>query len=326
MNLANSKILITGGAGFIGSYVTEYLLKEGVSKIVILDNFVRGSKDNIEKAIASGKVELIEGDIRDTKTLNTLMAGMDYCYHLAALRITQCAQEPRHALEVMYDGTFNVLEACVAHKIKKLIFASSASVYGQAQEFPTKETHHPYNNFTLYGAAKMSNELMCRSFSYMHGLPFVALRFFNIYGPRMDTYGKYTEVFIRWYNLIKEGKPPVIFGDGSQTMDFIYVEDIARSCILALKSQAANEAYNIASGKETSLKQLSELLLKTMNSSLKPEHKPLPEERKKVEVMRRLADVSKAKKDLGFEVSVSLEEGLKRLVVWLDAQKAIGVK
>lgn len=318
-NLKNSRILVTGGAGFVGSFVVEQLLNEGVKEIVVIDNFMRGFKDNIKGPIETGKVNVVIGDIRHREELDKLCEGIDYCFHLAALRITQCAQEPRQALEIMYDGTFNVLESCVKHKIKKLIFASTASVYGQASEFPTTEQHHPYNNVTLYGAAKMANELMLRSFAHMYGLNYVALRYFNIYGPRMDTFGKYTEVFIRWYHLIKEGKAPLIFGDGKQTMDFIYIEDVARASILALKSDCVNEAINVASGKETSLVELCSTLLSVMKSGLTPQYVPLPQERQKVEVIRRLADVRKAEKMIGFKASVDLKLGLEKLVSWLES-------
>jgi len=318
MDLKDAKILITGGAGFVGSYIIEQLLTEDVGKIIIVDNFIRGSRRNINDALESGKVELIEGDIRNRALLEEAFGQIDYCFHLAALRITHCAAHPREALEVMYDGTFNVLESCAKHKIKKVLFASSASIYGQAQKFPTTEAHHPYNNFTLYGAAKMAGELMLRSFQQMYGLDYNAVRYFNIYGPRMDTHGKYTEVLIRWYHLIKEGKAPLIFGDGSQTMDFIYVEDIARASILALKSDACNEVFNIAEGQETSLHQLCLLLLETMASDLQPKFVPIPEGRKKVEVMRRCADVSKAKQQICFESEIHLKEGLRRLVDWLN--------
>ncbi len=320
VDLRNSRILITGGAGFVGSFIVEQLLQEDVKEIVVVDNLIRGTRENLSGAMGSGKVGLIEGDIRDREGLQDIFKGIDYCFHLAALRITHCAAEPREALSVMYDGTFNVLEACVAHKVKKVMFASSASIYGQAEEFPTPEKHHPYNNVTLYGAAKMANELMLRSFYQMYGLAYNAVRYFNIYGPRMDTHGKYTEVLIRWYNLIKEGKSPLIFGDGKQTMDFVYVEDIARASILALRSDVSDEVFNIASGRETSLEELCRALLKAMGSHLKPEYVPVPAGRQKVEVMRRLAAVSKAKDLIGFEAQRDLTEGLKRLLTWLDAR------
>ncbi|MBF0489932.1 MAG: NAD-dependent epimerase/dehydratase family protein [Candidatus Omnitrophica bacterium] len=321
VSVEGSKILITGGGGFVGSFVADQLLPMGVEKILIIDNFVRGSRDNLKEALSSGKVDLVEGDIRDRELLNNNFQGVDYCFHLAALRITHCAAEPRQALEVMYDGTFNVLEASVEHKVKKLVFASSASIYGQAVSFPTSEDHHPYGNSTLYGAAKIANECMLKSFQQMYGLSYVALRYFNIYGPRMDIHGKYTEVLIRWYDLIRQGQPPVIFGDGSQTMDFIYIEDIARATILALTSPTDGEVFNIASGIETSLKELCEVLLEVMGSSLKPQFVPVPDQRKKVEVMRRLADVSKARKRMGFQYSLTLKQGLQKLVDWLDTQR-----
>lgn len=320
-SLKNSRILVTGGAGFVGSYVVEQLLREDVEEVVIIDNFFRGSRENLQSCLADKRVILIEGDIRDRALIDARLKGMDYCFHLAALRITHCAEDPRQALEVMYDGTFHVLESCVRHKIKKILFASSASIYGQAELFPTPEEHHPYNNRTLYGAVKLANELMLRSFHHMYGLVYNAVRYFNIYGPRMDTFGKYTEVLVRWYHLIKEGKEPLIFGEGNQTMDFIYVGEAARASILALKAEIANEVFNIASGTETSLKELCELVLKTMGSPLRPRHMPIPEERKKVEVMRRLADTRKAKEKIGFESKISLEEGLLRLVQWLEMQE-----
>jgi len=320
--LKDKRILITGGAGFVGSFIADQLLDEGVKEIVILDNFIRGTQQNIEKVMSSGKAKIVEGDIRDRKVLDEVFEGIDYCFHMAALRITHCASEPREALEVMYDGTFNVLEACVNKKVKKIVSASSASIYGQADDFPTKENHPPYNNQTLYGAAKAANELMLKSFFHMYGLPYNAPRYFNIYGPRMDIHGKYTEVLIRWYYLIKEGKQPLIFGDGKQTMDFIYVEDIARSNILALKSKSDNQVFNIASGIETSLEELCFLLLEAMGSDLKPKYMPLPEDRKKVEVQRRLADTSKAAELIDFKAQVNLKEGLVKLVHWLEKREA----
>lgn len=317
-DLTNSRILITGGAGFVGSHIADQLLKENIEKIVILDNMIRGSKENIEKALKSGKVTFVEGDIRDIKLLNHLFEGIDYCFHMAALRITRCAENPREGLEVMLNGTFNVIEACVKHNVKKLVAASSASVYGTADSFPTKESHHPYNNHTFYGAAKMANELMYRSFKDMYDMDYAAMRYFNIYGPRMDREGKYTEVLIRWYYLIKQGKQPLIFGDGKQTMDFIFVEDIARANILAMKSDATDQVFNVASGVETTLEELCFSLLKAMESDIEPKYVPLPEERKKVEVRRRLAETTKAQKMIGFDAKISLQDGLKRLVNWLD--------
>src|SRR6185369_1402615 len=238
-------------------------------------------------------LNVVEGDIRDAALVKDLMKGVDLVFHQAAIRITHCAEDPRLALDIMGTGTFNVLEACVAAKVKRVIAASSASVYGMADEFPTGENHHPYDNRTIYGALKTFNEGMLRSFNEMYGLDYMALRYFNIYGPRMDTIGVYTEVLIRWMERIVQGQPPLIFGDGSQTMDFVFIEDVARANILSAKSTASDEILNIASGEETSLLQLAEALLKVMNSDLKVEHKP---ERKVNAVRRRLAGVERAEK------------------------------
>lgn len=318
--MQNKRVLITGGAGLVGSHIADLLVKEGVSEIVVLDNFTRGCLANLAWAQANGHVVLVEGDIRDQKLLADVMQGVDYVFHQAAIRITQCAEEPRLALEVLADGTFNVLEAAVHAKVKKVIAASSASVYGMAEEFPTTESHHPYDNRTIYGAAKTFNEGLLRSFYDMYGLDYVALRYFNVYGPRMDIYGVYTEVLIRWMERIVAGQPPLIFGDGKQTMDFVYIEDIARANILAAKADVTDEVFNVASGTETSLNELAYSLAKVMGSDLEPEYGP---GRKVNPVQRRLASTTKAKERLGFEVEVSLEEGLTRLVSWWREQKQL---
>jgi UDP-glucose 4-epimerase len=324
-DLTGAKILITGGAGFVGSLTAEQLLSEGVKEIVILDNLIRGSVKNIAGIMDSGKIRFIEGDIRDSRLVDGLLRDIDYCFHLAALRITHCIESPRDAVEVMIDGTFNVAEACVKHKVKKIVAASSASIYGNANTFPTKEDHHPYNNRTLYGAAKVANELILRSFCSMYGLAYDMLRYFNVYGPRMDIHGRYTEVLIRWYDAIRAGREPLIYGDGKQTMDFIYIEDVARSNILAMKADVKDEVFNIASGTETSLEELCFLLLEVMKTELRPKYVPISDDRKKVEVGRRLADTGKAEERIGFRSKVSLREGLGSLVAWLDGQRA-GVK
>lgn len=325
-SLKDSRIIITGGAGLVGSFIADQLLTEGVKELIILDNLVRGSRSNIKDILPLKNVCFIKGDIRDCALLDKIFPGIDYCFHMAALRITHCAANPKEALEVMFNGTFNVAEACVKHKIKKVVLASSASIYGQADVFPIKEDHHPYNNITLYGAAKTANELMFRSFYHMYGLDYVALRYFNIYGPRMDVHGRYTEVMVKWYNLIKEGRQPLIYGDGKQTMDFIYVEDVARATILALRAEVSNETFNIASGVETSLEELCWLFLDVMKSTLKPKYISISEDRMKVEVRRRLADISKARKMLGFQPRVGLREGLEELITWLEAREKSRVR
>jgi UDP-glucose 4-epimerase len=240
--------------------------------------------------------------------------------HLAALRITACAAETRRAMEVMCDGSFNVVEAAREAGVKKVVAASSASIYGLADAFPTREDHHPYNNRTWYGASKVMLEGLLRSYHAMYGLPYVAMRYFNVYGPRMDLHGKYTEVLIRWMDRIAAGQPPLILGDGKQTMDFIYIDDVARSNVLALASDAEDEVFNVASGTETSLNDLAAALLKVMGSGLHPEYGP---ERGVNPVPRRLADTGKAERLLGFKSQVNLEVGLARLVDWWQHSKSL---
>jgi UDP-glucose 4-epimerase len=319
-DLQAQRILITGGAGLVGSHIADLLVSESNPEIIVFDNFVRGRKENLSWALANGRVQIVTGDIRDTKLLGEVMQGVELVFHQAAIRITQCAEDPRLALEVLADGTFNVLEAAVAAKVKKVVAASSASVYGLAEEFPTTEKHHPYNNRTLYGAAKVFNEGLLRSYHEMYGLDYVALRYFNVYGPRMDIYGAYTEVLIRWMERIAAGKPPLILGDGNQTMDFIYIEDIARANLLAAKASITDEVFNVASGVETSLNDLANGLLRVMGSVLQPEYGPA---RKVNAVPRRLAETSNAKEKIGFEAQVDLDEGLRRLVAWWQATKAV---
>jgi UDP-glucose 4-epimerase len=316
IELRGCRALVTGGAGLVGSHIVDQLIDAGASDIVVLDNFTRGTRQNLAPALARFPVRIVEGDIRDTALLARELAGIDVVFHQAAIRITQCAEQPRLALEVLVDGTFNVLEACVAAGVKKVVAASSASVYGLATTFPTSEDHHPYDNRTIYGAAKTFNEGMLRSFHEMHGLDYVALRYFNVYGPRMDRAGVYTEVFIRWMGRIMEGQPPIIFGDGSQTMDFVFIEDIARANLCAARAPVTDRVFNVASGVETSLKGLAEALLRAMGSSMGVEHGP---ERKVNAVARRLADTSAAARDLGFRAEVSLDDGLGRLVQWWRA-------
>jgi UDP-glucose 4-epimerase len=308
-----STILVTGGAGFIGSYVIEQLLPLQPKKIIIIDNFIRGTKENMKSFFNNPVIEFHQGDMRDTALLEKCIAGTDYVFHMAALRINACAANPRDGFDVMLKSTFEVAELCVKHKVKKVIYSSSASVYGLAQHFPTPETDNPYNNQTFYGAAKMWGEQLFRSYKFMYGLDYVALRYFNAYGPRMDTDGKYTEVMIKWLDCIRDGRNPLIYGDGSTTMDFVYVRDIAQANIAALQADVTDEAFNIGNCEETSLKQLLDVLLKVNDSTLEPEFR---EENSINPVSRRLADVSKAEKLLDFKPSVSLEQGMRELTAW----------
>jgi UDP-glucose 4-epimerase len=308
---------VTGGAGLIGSHIVDQLLegREGLhcQEVIVLDDFTRGRRENLTSPIGTQRLKIISGDIRDRRSLADAMHGVDLVFHQAAIRITQCAAEPRLALEVLADGTFNVLEEAVKAGVKKVLAASSASVYGLADEFPTPESHHSYNNRTIYGAAKAFDEALLRSFHEMHGLDYIALRPFNVYGPRMDTHGAYTEVLIRWMERIDASLPPQVFGDGTQTMDFVYVEDVARAYLLAAKASVTDEVLNVGCGVETSLNDLARSLLEVMGYNAPVEYGP---ERKVNAVRRRLADVSKAERLIGFRAEVRLKEGLRRLVAW----------
>ena len=317
-SLRGERILVTGGAGTIGSTLVDQLLAIGPAEIIVLDNFVRGRHENLARAVATGSVRVVTGDVRDRALVSRLMDGIDVVFHQAAIRITQCAQEPRLAHEVLVDGTFNVVDAAANQGVRKVVAASSASVYGLAEDFPTRESHHTYGNDTLYGAAKAFNEGLLRSFHSMKGLDYVALRYFNVYGPRMDVHGLYTEVLVRWMERIAEGRPPLIYGDGSQTMDFIYVDDIARANLLAATADVTDEVFNVASGVETSLAELAENLLSVMGSDLSVQFGP---ERAVNKVSRRLADTRAARDCLGFEAAVDLEEGLARLVEWWRTER-----
>lgn len=317
--MQGKRVLITGGAGLIGSHIADLVAQENPGEIIILDNFVRGRLENLRQAEARLPLTIVEGDIRDQALLARLFDGVDIVFHQAAIRITQCAEEPRLAFDVLAGGTFNVLEAAVNAKVSKVVAASSASVLGLAESFPTTEAHHSYNNRTIYGAAKAFNEGLLRSFADMYGLNYVALRYFNVYGPRMDVYGAYTEVLIRWMERLAAGKAPVIHGDGLQTMDFVHVHDIARVNILAAKSDVTDEVFNVASGEETSLLDLARMLSDVMGSKAAPEH---VEARKVNAVTRRLADTSKARDMLGFTAEISMEQGLRDLVSWWQQELA----
>ena len=317
MDLQGKKILVTGAAGFVGSHVIDRLLDEGCAKIIGVDNMQRGQMSNLSSALESGRVEFDTIDIRDKAAMAPLVKGTDVLFHFAAPRITQCAEEPRLAIETMVEATFNLLEQCVENKVSKVVASSSASVYGMADAFPTTEAHHPYSNRTLYGAAKAFNEGLLRSFHDMYGLDYVALRYFNIYGPRMDIHGVYTEVMVRWMERIAAGEPPLIFGDGHQTMDFIDVDDVARANVLAAKSDVTDDVFNVATGTETSLRGLADMMLSVMGSKASPEFR---EARSVNGVERRLADTSHASRAIGFNAEIPLDAGLARLVDWWKTQ------
>lgn len=312
--LRGKTILVTGGAGFIGSHIVDQLIAAGAGRIVVVDNMVRGRAANLAGALPSGRVELVEGDIRDHALMRRLVTGADTVFHQAALRITHCAAEPDEAMAVMVDATYALLRLCVESKVRKVVMASSASIYGMAEEFPTRESNHPYDNRTLYGAAKSFGEGLLRSFNDMYGLDYVALRYFNVYGPRMDIHGRYTEVMVRWMERIEAGEPPLIFGDGSQTMDLVHVTDIARANLLAATAPASDAVFNVGSGSETSLLDLARTFAAAMGRpGLVPVHK---EARAINPVPKRLASTIAAERELGFRTTVGLRQGIEELVAW----------
>ncbi len=322
--LEGATVLVTGGAGLIGSHIVDQLLNEDVAQVRVLDNLVRGRREHLAAALSRspGRVLFLPGDVRDRAAVEQAVAGCDYVIHQAALRITLCAERPRDCLDVLIDGTCNVFEAAVEHRVRKVVYASSASVYGAAEVFPTPEEHHPYANRTLYGAAKLMNEGLARSWRDTYGLPSVGLRYFNVYGPRMDVTGAYTEVFIRWLDAAARGEGPVIHGDGSAAMDCIYVEEVARANLLALVADRHDDVYNVASGVATSLAELWQAIVEATREAgfrgevLPPEFQP---PRKVNPIPRRLGDTSRAWRELGFRASVPLAEGLRRMLAWRRA-------
>ena len=321
--LEGSKILVIGGAGFIGSHVVDELTKEDVQEIVIYDNFSRGTSDNIEKALGDPRVKVFDlgGEVLHKDILNEAVKGKDYVIHLAALWLLHCHEYPRSAFHVNIEGTFNVLEACVRHGIKKLVYSSSASVYGDAVELPMTEDHI-YNNKTFYGATKIAGEHMCRAFFQRYGLNYVGLRYMNVYGARQDYKGTYIAVIMKILDRLDNGLEPIVYGDGSQSYDFIYVSDVARSNVCALKSPAVDVCYNVGAGTQTSIKELTEMILKITGSKQKIHYEPSGT----TFVTNRIGDPARASKELGFTYSISLEDGLKLLIEWRNQNKELVAK
>lgn len=320
-DLAGKRILVTGGSGFVGSHIIDALLAQGCGQVVAVDNLIRGRAENLSDAITDPRLRIVTGDIRDHVLMERLVADSDIVFHQAALRITHCAAEPALAMEVMVNATFDLLQLCVKHRVQKVVMASSASVYGMASSFPTTEAEPPYGNRTLYGAAKTMGEGLLRSLNDMEGLNYVALRYFNVYGPRMDLHGRYTEVMVRWMERIAAGQPPIIFGDGMQTMDMIDVRDVARANVLAAMSDANDAVYNVGCGTETSLLQLAAMLSDAMGRpDLTPEFAP---ERSVNPVPRRLACTAGAKRDLGFTATIPVAQGLRDLVDWWASETSL---
>lgn len=320
MELKDSKILVIGGAGFIGSFVVRELLKHDVREVVIYDNFARGRMVNIEDSLKDNRCSINQngGDIRDTDLLNDAMKDVDYVYHLSAMWLLHCKDFPRTAFHVNIEGTFNVLEACVKNNVRKLIYSSSASVYGDAVEVPMTEDH-PYNNKNFYGATKIAGEAMCTAFNDRYGLKVIGLRYMNVYGPGQDQNAAYTGVVPIMLNKIDANEAPMINGDGTQAYDFIYVEDAARCNIAALTSDASFGFYNVGTGVQTTIKDLCDTILRMKNSDLKVTYKPYRPDDARALVKNRIGSPAKARKDLGFEYKYDLETGLQRLIDWRDS-------
>lgn len=318
-DLKNSKVLVIGGAGFIGSHVVSELLKEDVAEVIIYDNFCRGLRSNIAEQLEDPRCRIYElgGDIIYTDILDKAVSEVDYVIHLAAMWILHSRDYPRTAFDVNIAGTFNVLEACAKHKIKKLVYSSSASVYGDAVTVPMTEDH-PFNNRNFYGATKIAGEAMCRAIYDRYGLDYVGLRYMNVYGPHQDQQAVYSGVVPIMLNKIDANEQPQINGDGSQAYDFIYVEDVARYNVAALKSDVTDEFFNVGTGVQTTIKELCELILKLKDSDLDIIFKPYDKDDIRSLVQNRIGCVKKTEEMLGFEPKYSLEEGLKKLIEWRD--------
>ena len=319
MNLQGKKIVVIGGAGLIGSHTVDELVREDVKEILIYDNMTRGSKCNLNNALKDKRVKIYDvgGDILQNDILESALEKADGVFHFAALWLLQCHEYPRSAFDVNIKGTFNVMDACVKKKVKRLVYSSSASVYGDAVYNPMDE-NHPFNNKNFYGATKIACEALLRSYHFRYNLKYVGLRYMNVYGPRQDYHGAYVAVIMKMLDAIDKGKSPIIYGDGSESFDFIHVIDCARANIFAMQSKYNGEYYNIGTGIQTSLKQIAEKLLKIKKSNLKIEYK------KRISntfVKNRIGSITKAKKELDFKSEILLEDGLKSLIEWRDIDK-----
>lgn len=317
MDIRNKKILVIGGAGFIGSHVVDELLKTDVAQVVIYDNFTRGKHSNIAPYLKDPRCVIYAngGDVRDIDVLDAAMKGMDGVIHLAAMWLLHCKDFPRTAFHVNIEGTFNVLEACVRNNIQRLVYSSSASVYGDAVEVPMTEKH-PFNNRNFYGASKIAGEAMCRAFHDRYGLNYVGLRYMNVYGPHQDQTAAYTGVVPIMLNKIDANETPIINGDGTQAYDFVSVQDTARCNVLALRAEVTDEFYNVGTGVQTSIRELCDLILELKQSNLKVTYKPYSADDARRLVQNRIGCPEKAKHDLGFTYKDSLREGLLSLIQW----------
>lgn len=319
MDLNGKKFVIVGGAGLIGSHTVDALLKNDVKEVLIYDNFVRGTRENLTNALKDSRVKIYDvgGDIMQTDILQSAFEGADGVFHLSALWLLQCHEYPRTAFDVNVRGTFNVMEACIAKGVKRLVYSSSASVYGDAVEEPMTE-EHPFNNKNFYGATKIAGEAMLRAFHHRYGLNFVGLRYMNVYGPRQDYHGAYIAVIMKMLDAIDKGDSPTIMGDGSEAFDFVAVEDCALANVCAMKANSIDSFYNVGTGKRTSLKELAEILLVLTKSKKPIQYAP----RSQATLVRnRIGSPKKASEEIGFTAQINLNEGLRRLIEWRAAHK-----
>ena len=320
MDVRGKKIAVVGGAGLIGSHTVDALLREDVKEVLIYDNFLRGSQENLAEALKDDRVKIYDvgGDIMQTDILQSAIEGASGVFHFAALWLLQCHEYPRSAFDVNVRGTFNVMEACVAKGVERLVYSSSASVYGDAVTEPMSEDH-PFNNKNFYGATKIAGEAFLRAFHHRYNLNYVGLRYMNVYGPRQDYHGAYIAVIMKMLDAIDRGESPTIMGDGSEAFDFVAVEDCALANICAIKSDAVDENYNVGTGKRTSLKELAEMLLNITGCN-----KPINyAERSQATLVRnRIGDPEKAKEQIGFEAQIDLTQGLEKLIRWRANHKA----
>jgi UDP-glucose 4-epimerase len=308
--LAGSRCLVTGGAGLVGSHIVEQLVTAGAEEVVIYDSLVRGTREQVERVGAGGNVRLVEGDIRNVALVAEVTEGMDFVFHQAAMWLRECQAHPREALDVNVTGTFNVLAAAVKAGVRKVIAASSSSVYGDGLYLPTDE-NHPFNNDLFYGATKVAGEQLLRCFRTEWGLDYVAFRYLNVYGPHQASGSAYMDVIAHFANRIEAGEPPRIEGDGMQTLDLVYAADCARANLVAAESPVTCEVFNVASGKETTVRELAEIMLRLYRrEDLVPEFVP----RDQRLVTRRWGSADKARDMLGFELEIEPPEGLRRVI------------
>lgn len=320
MNIEGKKLVVIGGAGLIGSHTIDHLLKEDVKEIVIYDNFVRGRTENLHSALKDPRVKIFDvgGDILQTDILEAALEGADGVFHFAALWLLQCHEFPRSAFDVNVRGTFNVMEACVKKGVKRLVYSSSASVYGDAVEEPMTEDH-PFNNKNFYGATKIAGEAFLRAFHHRYGLNYVGLRYMNVYGPRQDYHGAYIAVIMKMLDAIDRGDSPTIMGDGSEAFDFVAAEDCGLANVCAMKSDATDRFYNVGTGTRTSLKELAEMLRVLTHCDKPVNYAP----RSQATLVRnRVGCPKRAIAEIDFTAQVDLNEGLKRLIEWRASHKA----